>query len=135
MRSLRYRLPAIFLLGVLVAGLVAAVLAVRLFQDYTRDRTLSELRRQARGLAQLARQRTGDDQRQQIELVYRRALGRPPTAAQMDRAERFLAERSAASAADGGGDETVAERQGGSTDPLVLLCLALLNTNEFVYVD
>jgi signal transduction histidine kinase len=52
-RSLRYRLPAIFLLGVLVAAAVAAVLAVRLFQDYTRDRTLSELRRQAQGLAQL----------------------------------------------------------------------------------
>ncbi|HEY7003613.1 MAG TPA: HAMP domain-containing sensor histidine kinase [Gaiellaceae bacterium] len=53
MRSLRYRIPAIFLVGVLVASIVAAVLAVRLFQDYTRDRTLSELRRQAQGLAQL----------------------------------------------------------------------------------
>jgi two-component system OmpR family sensor kinase len=55
-RSLRYRIPAIFLLGILVASVVAAVLAVRLFQDYTRDRTLSELRRQAQGLAQLYRQ-------------------------------------------------------------------------------
>ena len=53
MRSLRYRIPAVFLLGVLVASAVAAVLAVRLFQDYTRDRTLAELRRQAEGLAQL----------------------------------------------------------------------------------
>ena len=53
MRSLRYRIPAVFLLGVLVAAIVAAVLAVRLFQDYTRDRTLSELRRQAQGLAEL----------------------------------------------------------------------------------
>ena len=53
MRSLRYRIPAVFLLGVLVAAIVAAVLAVRLFQDYTRDRTLGELRRQAQGLAQL----------------------------------------------------------------------------------
>jgi len=55
-RSLRYRIPAIFLVGVLVASVVAAVLAVRLFQDYTRDRTLSELRRQAQGLAQLYQQ-------------------------------------------------------------------------------
>ena len=53
MRSLRYRIPALFLVGVLVASAVAAVLAVRLFQDYTRDRTLAELRRQAQGLAQL----------------------------------------------------------------------------------
>ena len=53
MRSLRYRIPAVFLVGVLVASVVAAVLAVRLFQDYTRDRTLTELRRQAQGLARL----------------------------------------------------------------------------------
>ena len=53
MRSLRYRIPAVFLVGVLVASAVAAVLAVRLFQDYTRDRTLGELRRQAQGLAEL----------------------------------------------------------------------------------
>jgi signal transduction histidine kinase len=52
-RSLRYRIPVVFLVGVLVASIVAAVLAVRLFQDYTRDRTLSELRRQAQGLAEL----------------------------------------------------------------------------------
>jgi signal transduction histidine kinase len=52
-RSLRYRLPAIFLAGVLVAGIVTAVLAISLFQDYTRDDTLADLRRQASGLAQL----------------------------------------------------------------------------------
>jgi signal transduction histidine kinase len=53
MRSLRFRIPALFLAGVLVAAVVTAVFAVRLFQDYTRDRTLSELRRQAAGLASL----------------------------------------------------------------------------------
>jgi two-component system, OmpR family, sensor kinase len=53
MRSLRFRIPALFLAGVLVAGVVTALFAVRLFQDYTRDRTLSELRRQASGLASL----------------------------------------------------------------------------------
>ncbi len=35
-RSLRYRIPALFVVGVLVASAVAALLAVRLFQDYTR---------------------------------------------------------------------------------------------------
>ena len=53
MRSLRFRIPALFLAGVLVAAVVSALFAVRLFQDYTRDRTLSELRRQAAGLASL----------------------------------------------------------------------------------
>ncbi len=53
LRSLRFRLPAIFLLGVLVAALVTAAIAVRFFQEDTRDRTRSELERQAEGLAQL----------------------------------------------------------------------------------
>ena len=52
LRSLRFRLPAIFLLGVLVAALVTAAIAVRFFQDDTRERTLAELRRPAEGRAQ-----------------------------------------------------------------------------------
>jgi signal transduction histidine kinase len=53
LRSLRFRLPAIFLLGVLVAGLVTLAIAVRFFQEDTRSRTLAELERQAQGLAEL----------------------------------------------------------------------------------
>jgi len=51
--SLRFRIPAFFLFGVLVAGAVTALFAVRLFQDDSRDRTLTDLRRQAAGLARL----------------------------------------------------------------------------------
>jgi two-component system OmpR family sensor kinase len=53
LRSLRYRIPAFFLVGVLVAAAITALLAVRLFRDDSRDRTLGELRRQAAGLALL----------------------------------------------------------------------------------
>jgi signal transduction histidine kinase len=53
LRSLRYRIPAFFLVGVLVAAAITALLAVRLFRDDSRDRTLTELRRQAAGLARL----------------------------------------------------------------------------------
>jgi signal transduction histidine kinase len=53
LRSLRFRLPAVFLIGVLVAALITAVFAIRIFQDYTRDRALAEVRRQAAGLAEL----------------------------------------------------------------------------------
>ena len=53
LRSLRFRLPALFLLGILLAGVIAAVTAVGLFQDYVEDRTRNELRREARGLADL----------------------------------------------------------------------------------
>jgi two-component system OmpR family sensor kinase len=52
-RSLRFRLPALFLAGIALAGLVASLIALRLFQDYTRNTTLHELRRNAQGLAQL----------------------------------------------------------------------------------
>jgi len=52
-RSLRFRLPAFFLLGVVLAGLVTAVVAIRLFQDYTEGQTVGELRRQAKALAEL----------------------------------------------------------------------------------
>ena len=51
--SLRFRLPALFLAGIVVAALVTAVLAVRLFQEKTRADSLAELRRQAAGLADL----------------------------------------------------------------------------------
>jgi two-component system, OmpR family, sensor kinase len=53
MASLRFRLPALFLVGMVVAALVTALLAVRLFQEQTREETVSELRRQAAGLADL----------------------------------------------------------------------------------
>jgi signal transduction histidine kinase len=53
LRSLRFRLPALFLLGVAIAGIVAALIALRLFQDYTREETLRDLRQEAAGLAQL----------------------------------------------------------------------------------
>ena len=53
MRSLRFRLPALFLAGFLLAGVVSALIAVRLFQDHAREQTLKELRTQAAGLADL----------------------------------------------------------------------------------
>jgi two-component system, OmpR family, sensor kinase len=53
LRSLRYRIPAFFLVGMLVAAAITALFAVQLFRDDSRDRTLAELRRQAAGLALL----------------------------------------------------------------------------------
>src|SRR5918995_6723863 len=51
--SLRFRLPALFLAGIALAGLVTSLIALTLFQDYTRNESLKELRREAKGLAQL----------------------------------------------------------------------------------
>jgi DNA-binding response OmpR family regulator/signal transduction histidine kinase len=51
--TLRFRLTALFLVVVLVFGLVSIALAVRLFQDVTRTRSVRELRHEATGLAAL----------------------------------------------------------------------------------
>jgi signal transduction histidine kinase len=59
-RSLRFRLPAIFLAGVALAGLVASLIAIRLFQDHVRNESLAELRREAIGIAQLYAEKAGD---------------------------------------------------------------------------
>jgi signal transduction histidine kinase len=66
MRSLRFRLPALFLLGIVLAGLISTAIAVGLFRDYARDRTLDDLRQEAAGLAPLYAQeavRSLDEQR------------------------------------------------------------------------
>jgi signal transduction histidine kinase len=52
-RSLRFRLPAFYLAGVALAGIVTTVIAVQLFQDHVRSQSLSELKREARGLSDL----------------------------------------------------------------------------------
>jgi two-component system, OmpR family, sensor kinase len=62
-RSLRFQLPAFFLLGAVVAGLVSAVIALRLFRSYAEDRA----RQQAYG--ELAREASG------LTLIYSRQAG------------------------------------------------------------
>ena len=63
-RSLRVRLPLLFLAAIALAFLVASLIALRLFQDYTRTQSLAELRREASGLARLygeAARQSNDD--------------------------------------------------------------------------
>jgi signal transduction histidine kinase len=51
--SLRFRLPALFLLGIVVSGLIASVVALRLFQGYVLNRSKADLRREAVGLTEV----------------------------------------------------------------------------------
>src|SRR5437016_13469166 len=53
LRSLRFRLPAFFLLGIVVSVLVSSLIALRLFQGYVQSRLKSELARDAKGLTAL----------------------------------------------------------------------------------
>ena len=50
LQSLRFRLPALFLAGVLLAGIVSAAIAFRLLQSYSEDQSLKELRRDLESL-------------------------------------------------------------------------------------
>jgi len=51
--SLRVRLPLLFLAGILLSSLVTTTIAIRLFQDFAHDQTVTELRREAKGIASL----------------------------------------------------------------------------------
>jgi signal transduction histidine kinase len=58
-RSLRFRLPALFLLGIVLSSLVTAVLAIRFFQSYTRTRAIAELRAESVGIVRLYARQAG----------------------------------------------------------------------------
>src|ERR671936_40541 len=61
LRSLRFRLPALFLAGVVLAGIVSTAIAFQLLQSYSRSQSFKELRREAVGLTELyAEKATGD---------------------------------------------------------------------------
>jgi signal transduction histidine kinase len=51
--SLRVRLPLVFLAGIVLAGVITTLIAVRLFHDFARDQALTNLSREANGIAQL----------------------------------------------------------------------------------
>ena len=55
-RSLRFRLPALFLVGIVVSGVIATLVALALFQNYARQQLLAKLRREANGLTALYQQ-------------------------------------------------------------------------------
>jgi signal transduction histidine kinase len=62
LRSLRFRLPALFLLGIVLAGVVATLIAVRFFQSYTRTHAASELRAESVGIVRLYEGQAGGGQ-------------------------------------------------------------------------
>jgi signal transduction histidine kinase len=71
LRSLRFRLPALFLLGLVLAVVVAALIAVRFFQSSTRTNAAAELRRESAGIVDLYEQKAaaGRVSRQNLELA------------------------------------------------------------------
>jgi len=58
-RSLRFRLPALFLVGIVLAAVIAALIAVRFFQAYTHTRAAHELQAESAGIVELYTQQAG----------------------------------------------------------------------------
>jgi signal transduction histidine kinase len=59
LRSLRFRVPALFLLGIVLSGLVSSLIAIRFFQSYTRSHAISELRAESVGIVNLYARQAG----------------------------------------------------------------------------
>ena len=63
LRSLRFQLPALFLLAVVISGLVSVAIALRLFRSYAEDRSrqqaYAEVGREAKGITQLYGRQAG----------------------------------------------------------------------------
>ena len=63
LRSLRFQLPALFLLAIVIAGLVSAAIALRLFRSYAENRSrqqaYAEVGREANGITQLYNRQAG----------------------------------------------------------------------------
>jgi two-component system sensor histidine kinase BaeS len=59
LRSLRFRLPALFVLGMVLSCVVATLIAVHFFQSYTRTHAASELRHESAGIVHLYETQAG----------------------------------------------------------------------------
>jgi signal transduction histidine kinase len=77
LRSLRFRLPALFLLGIVLAGVVATLIAVRFFQSYTRTHAASELRAESVGIVRLYEGQAGGGHVSQLALGRERVFWVP----------------------------------------------------------
>src|ERR1041384_7225108 len=60
--SLRFRLPALFLLGIVLSGLIATLIAIRFFQSYERSRAIGALRSESAGVVRLYARQAGVQQ-------------------------------------------------------------------------
>ncbi len=71
--SLRVRLPLVFLVGMVLAGLVTGAIAVQLFREFARDQALSDLRHNANGIAELYSNAVNDTFNTSVRRNSRRA--------------------------------------------------------------
>ncbi len=98
----------------------------------------------ARRLAGVVWDEAGRDPMTQITSVYRRTLGRRPTALESDQLQEFCRAQAALLAAEGRTEATlalpitqspIAATDSASATALTDLCLAIINSSEFLYLD
>ncbi len=75
-RSLRFRLPALFLAGVVLAGLVSTIIALGLFQSYVQQQSIAQLRHQSDSLTGAIQNSVGGDRKEAVPFdLLRRGTG------------------------------------------------------------
>ena len=75
-RSLRFRLPALFLAGVVLAGLVSTIIALGLFQSYVQQQSIAQLRHQSDSLTGAIQNSVGGDKKEAVPFeLLRRGTG------------------------------------------------------------
>jgi hypothetical protein len=91
-------------------------------------------RSEARGFAERVLTEAGADPARQVEHAYRLALVRQPTATETAEAREFLARQAALSLKGKTGPDD-GERRSAAVAALADFCLALINCNEFLYLE
>lgn len=77
--SLRVRLPLVFLAGIVLAGVITTLISIRLFQDFSRQQTLTKLKRESHGIAVLYARAVGQSYGNVDKKTGRSADRKPPT--------------------------------------------------------
>jgi hypothetical protein len=91
--------------------------------------------RQARHFAQRLVEQAGVDVRKQIELAYRLALSRPPTARERQTMLRFLRDQTENLLREAEKRQRIRDTNGARHKALEQMCRVIFNLNEFVYAD
>ena len=77
--SLRVRLPLVFLAGIVLAGIITTLISIRLLQDFSRQQTLTKLKREAHGIAILYARAVDQSYGNVDQKTGRSADRKPPT--------------------------------------------------------
>ena len=90
---------------------------------------------QARHFASRLQREAGSGRREQIELAWRLALCRPPTATEVAAMETFCEQEASKLMTEALAEKREQAKAGAEQAALIQMCRVILNLNEFVYAE